>query len=160
MKVIIICASRHQGNTAKVARAIAGVLNAELVTVNKAHGTAIDEYDLIGLGSGIYWGRHDKELLALVRAWPAQENKKAFIFSTSGRSEGGIFNWYNRRLRTALKDKGFTIIGDFSCRGYNAVGPLKLLGGFNKGRPNEADLAAATQFARGLLVPKENGYYL
>jgi flavodoxin len=154
MKAIIIYASRHQGNTAKVARTIAGVLNAELVTVDKALGTAIDEYDLIGLGSGIYWGRHDRELLALVRAWPAQGNKKAFIFSTSGRAEGRVFNRYNRRLRNALTEKGFTIIGDFSCRGYDAMGPLKLIGGFNKGRPNEADLAAAAQFAHGLRAPE------
>ena len=155
MKAIIIYASRHQGNTAKVARTIAEVLNAELVTVDQAHGTALNEYDLIGLGSGIYWGRHDKRLLALVRAWPAHGNKKAFIFSTSGRAEGGIFNRYSRRLRTALTEKGFKIIGDFSCRGYDAAGPLKLLGGFNKGRPNESDLAAAARFARGLLVRKE-----
>ncbi len=154
MQTIIIYASRHQGNTAKVALTIAGVLTAELITVDQAHGTAIEEYDLIGLGSGIYWGRHDRELLALVRAWPARSNRKAFTFSTSGRAEGRIFNRYNRRLRNALTEKGFTIIGDFSCRGYNAVGPLKLLGGFNRGRPNEADLAAATRFAHGLRVPE------
>ncbi|HDS45895.1 MAG TPA: flavodoxin [Methanomicrobia archaeon] len=155
MKAIIIYASRHQGNTAKVARAIAGALNAELVTVDKAQGIAIHEYDLIGLGSGIYWGRHDRMLLALVRAWPAHDNRKAFIFSTSGRAEGGIFNRYTRHLRRAVTEKGFKIAGDFSCRGSDAVGPLKLLGGINRGRPNEADLAAAAQFARGLWVPKE-----
>ncbi|MBN1455016.1 MAG: flavodoxin family protein [Methanomicrobia archaeon] len=154
MKAVIIYASRHQGNTAKVARAIAEVLNAELLTVDTAHGTVIDEYDLIGLGSGIYWGRHDEELLALVRAWPAHSNRKAFIFSTSGLAEGRIFNRYNRRLRNALTEKGFMIIGEFSCRGYETVWPFKLLGGLNKGRPNESDLAAATQFARGLRVPK------
>jgi flavodoxin len=160
MKTIIIYASRHQGNTAKVARAIAGVLNAELITVDQAHGTAIDEYDLIGLGSGIYWGKHDKELLTLVRAWPARSNRKAFTFSTSWRAEGRIFNRYNRRLRNALTEKGFTIIGDFSCRGYNAVGPLKLLGGFNRGRPNDSDLAAAARFAHRLLEQKEGEDYL
>ena len=155
MKSIIIVASRHQGNTAKVAQVIAEVLNAELVTVDKAHSAAIDKYDLIGLGSGVYWGRHDRELLALVHAWPPQGNKRAFIFSTSGRGEGMIFNRYNRRLRNALTEKGFTIIGDFSCRGYDTVGPLKLFGGFNKGRPNEADLAAAARFAHGLMVLKK-----
>ena len=155
MKAIIIFASRHQENTAKVARVIAKVLNAELVTVDKAQGIAIGEYDLIGLGSGIYWGRHDRELLTLVRSWPAQGNKKAFIFSTSGRAEGGIFNRYNRRLRHAVTERGFTIIGEFSCRGYETIWPFKLLGGLNKGRPNEADLAAAARFAHRLLVPKE-----
>ncbi|MGC9444647.1 MAG: flavodoxin family protein [Candidatus Methanospirareceae archaeon] len=155
MKAIIIYASRHQGNTAKVARAIAGVLNAELVTVDQAYGTALNEYDLVGLGSGIYWGKHDKELLTLVRAWPVHGNRKAFIFSTSGRAEGRIFNRYNRRLRNALTEKGFTIIGEFSCRGYETIWPFKLLGGLNKGRPNEADLAAATRFAHRLLVLRE-----
>lgn len=40
-----------------IARAIAGVLNAELVKP-WAVGDELLEYDVIGFGSGIYWWRH------------------------------------------------------------------------------------------------------
>jgi hypothetical protein len=49
-----------------------------------------------------------------------------------------------------LIGKGFTIIGEFSCKGFNTFGPLKLVGGINKGRPNESDLNKAENFARCL----------
>jgi hypothetical protein len=41
-------------------------------------------------------------------------------------------------------------VGDFSCNGWDTWGPLKLVGGTNKGRPNEQDLQEARVFARGL----------
>jgi len=47
-------------------------------------------------------------------------------------------------------NRGFSIVGDFSCKGWTTWGPLKLFGGTNKGRPNEEDLEEARVFARGL----------
>jgi flavodoxin len=47
-------------------------------------------------------------------------------------------------------NRGFSITGEFSCKGWDTVGPLKLFGGINKGRPNEDDLEEARVFARGL----------
>src|SRR5665647_1674321 len=49
-----------------------------------------------------------------------------------------------------LMNRGFSIVGDFSCKGWTTWGPLKLFGGTNKGRPNEEDLEEARVFARGL----------
>ena len=105
------------------------------------------DYDLIGFGSGIYWGRHDKKLLALVSGLPQVNDKTAFIFSTSGLRAGRIFN---RQLRRGLLERGFHLIGDFSCRGFDTAWPLRLIGGVNKGRPNEKDLKEAAEFARNL----------
>ena len=105
------------------------------------------DYDLIGFGSGIYWGKHDRKLLDLVRGLPRVSGKKAFIFSTSGIKAGRIFD---RRLRRNVVERGFDIIGAFSCKGFDSVWPLKLFGGMNKGRPNADDLAAAVRFAREL----------
>jgi flavodoxin len=154
VKALIIYTSKHRGNTETIARAMATALQAELVKLPEPELPPLTDYDLIGFGSGIYWGKHAQEILTLVRRLPPQQGKQAFIFATSGLAEGRIFNRYNRRLRRILSEKGFTLIGDFSCRGHDAVGPLKLLGGFNRDRPNESDTAAATTFARALMTER------
>lgn len=129
---------------------MASALNAQLVNLKEADTPALADYDLIGFGSGIYWGKHDRRILDLVDNLPLQNNKKAFVFSTSGLNEGRVLNNFNKRLKRKLREKGFTIIGDFSCRGFDTLGPLILIGGIHKGRPNENDLEAAADFAKGL----------
>jgi flavodoxin len=124
--------------------------NAELVNLNKVDTPALADYDLIGFGSGIYWGHHDKRLLDLVGTLPLVNNKKAFIFSTSGIRENRVLNDFNRRLKRKLLEKEFITIGDFSCRGFDTVGPLILIGRIHKGRSNENDLEGAADFAKGL----------
>jgi flavodoxin len=50
-------------------------------------------------------------------------------------------------LRTKLVEKGFNIIDEFSCKGFNTNSFLKIFGGMNKGRPNIDDLKKAESFA-------------
>jgi flavodoxin len=151
MKTVVIYQSRHQGNTEKIATEMARVLNAELRKPDAVDIHTIAENDLIGFGSGIYWGKHDKRLFNLIDRLPLQKGKKAFIFATSGREEGRVLNKFNKRITRKLLAKGFTLVGEFSCRGFDTVGPLKLIGGIHKGRPNKADLEAAARFAKDLL---------
>jgi flavodoxin len=148
MRTLVIYTSIHHGNTKKIAERIAGVLNAKLLKTDEVSDLKIlREYDLIGFGSGIYGFRHHKSLLELVDRLPNQKNKKTFIFSTSGSWAGTKFH---KALSKRLLDKGFDIIGEFSCKGYDTFGPLRFIGGMNKGRPNEKDLVDAEEFARGL----------
>ena len=102
-------------------------------------------YDLIGFGSGIYFGKHHKTLLQFVETLPPVAQKRVFVFSTSG--DGKM---HHAALREQLVNKGFVIVDEFCCRGWDTVGPLKLFGGINKGRPDENDLAGARAFAQGL----------
>jgi len=53
-------------------------------------------------------------------------------------------------LKEQLAGRGFSIVDEFSCKAWDSWGPLKLIGGINKGRPDEQDLAAAREFARRL----------
>ena len=39
------------------------------------------------------------------------------------------------------------MIGSFSCRGFDTVGPFGFIGGINRGRPNDYDLDRAAAFA-------------
>ena len=102
-------------------------------------------YDLIGFGSGIYFGKHHKTLLQFVEMLPPVTQKKAFVFSTCG--DGKM---HHAALKEKLANRGFAIVDEFCCKGWDTVGPLKLFGGINKGRPDENDLAAARAFAQGL----------
>lgn len=150
MKTLIICISVHHGNTEKIAEAMAEVLDAEVVKPNEVDVNKIQGYDLVGFGSGIYFGRHHKTLLEYVDKLPHLA-KKAFVFSTSG-MRNGILQWtcrgdFNRAIKKRLLGRGFDIIGEFSVRGFDTFGPFKLVGGINKRRPDERDLEKARYFA-------------
>jgi flavodoxin len=151
MNTLIICISIHHGNTEKIAKAMAEVLNAEIIKPNEVDTNELSKYDLIGFGSGIYFGKHHKSLLNLADKLPIMKNKKAFIFSTSGMKQGGLFNRFDRALKEKLIERGFNIIGNFSCLGFDTSGPFKFIGGIAKGRPNEKDLEKARNFACELL---------
>lgn len=146
MKTLIVYHSFHHGNTAKIAKVLADELNAKMVKTEDKETNNWDEYELIGFGSGIYNGKHHKSILHAVEKLPAVKGKKAFVFSTSG-----VLRNYNKPLKEMLTTKGFQIVGDFVCKALDTYGPLKLIGGLNKGRPNEEDYQKAREFAQGLL---------
>lgn len=131
---------------------MAGTLEAEL---RKPHELTdlniLQNYDLIGFGSGIYFGKFHASLLKLVEKLPPVNKKKAFIFHTSGFKGGGFYlNRYSRNLKRKLSNKGFEVIAEFSCRGWDTFGPFKIIGGLAKGRPSEKDLEQAKLFAEKL----------
>ena len=150
MKALIIYISVHHGNTEKVAKVMANILDATLLQVKQADANMLEQYDLIGFGSGIYFGKHHESLLDFVDKLPVLTNKKAFIFSTSGLKKIPFVHDFDKPLRKKLQRKGFDIIGEFSCRGLDTYRATKLVGGVNKGRPNADDLRQAEDFASGL----------
>lgn len=150
MKTLIIYLSIHHGNTEKVAKVMAKAIGADLVPVNQAAVAMVEQYDLIGFGSGIYFGKHHKSLLNFVDRLPPTRNKKAFVFSTSGQKRMPLIHDFSKPLREKLQQKSFEILGEFSCRGYDTFGALRLIGGINKGRPNTNDLKRAEDFGKAL----------
>lgn len=150
MKVLIIYKSVHHGNTKKVAEVMARGLKAKLVEVDQVNQVNLGDYELVGFGSGIYGWRHHQDLLEFINKLPKQNQKKCFIFSTSG-FPGKL---QHKRLRNILINKGFRIIGEFNCPGWDTFGPLKIFGGMYPTRPNENDLQKASSFVKNLLSAK------
>jgi flavodoxin len=146
MKTLIIYTSVHHQNTEKVAKVMIEDLDADYIHTVHAKPETPEAYDLIGFGSGIYFMKHHKTLLQYVESLPTITQKRAFVFSTSG--VGKIK--HHAALKEKLVNHGFTIVDEFCCKGWDTFGPLKLIGGINKGRPDEKDLAAARAFAQGL----------
>lgn len=145
MKVLIVCHSVHHGNTQKIAEVMAKELGAKIIKPREVQPEDLMKYDLVGFGSGIYMWRHHKRLLELVDRLPQTVNKKAFVFSTSGagRKDMGLGH---RRLKEKLVNRGFRIVGEFNCLGWDTFGPFRLIGGFNRGHPNQRDLQEARRF--------------
>jgi flavodoxin len=154
MRSLIVLFSYHHKNTEKVANVFAQVLDAQIKTPQQTRPEELQEYDLIGFGSGIYSEMHDQSLLGLADKLPHVTKKKAFIFSTNGAP--GIAATPEQlaknhlRLREKLQSKGYVIVDDFSCAGFNTNSFLKYFGGLNKGRPNAEDLKRAEDFAQNL----------
>ncbi|MEM2930904.1 MAG: flavodoxin family protein [Thermoproteota archaeon] len=151
MKTLIVYVSIHHGNTEKVAKTIASVLGADLARPAEADAETISKYDLIGFGSGIYFGRHHESLFSLVERLPIQNGKRVFIFSTSGLRKIMLIHDFDKPLRNMLLAKGFIIVGGFNCRGWDTY-PLwvRPFGGINKGKPGERELEEAKRFAISL----------
>lgn len=147
MKVLIVYESVHHGNTEKIANAIAETLNAVTAKTKDINLNMLRDYDLIGFGSGIFYGKMHKNILDLVDKLHELPNKKAFVFSTSGM---GRLN-YNNTVKEKLEAEGFNVAGSFSCRGFDTFGPFKLVGGIAKGRPNDKDIKKAKDFAGNLM---------
>ncbi|MFA5086071.1 MAG: NUDIX domain-containing protein [Candidatus Paceibacterota bacterium] len=148
MKTLIIYTSKHNGNTKKITETIGAELGAETVNVSDLNDFDADRYDLVGLGSGIYGGKHDASIIDLVGKLKNAKNKRFFIFSTSGFKESEK-NDFNKPLKESIESAGGKIVSSFSCPGFGSLGPLKFLG-INKGRPNGEDVEKAKEFARSL----------
>ena len=157
-KSLLVLFSYHHKNTEKIAVVFAEVLGAEIRSPRQMDPGELENCDLVGFGSGIYSDRHHRSLLDLVEKLPRVENKKAFIFSTSGAPAfaldgGGLDDYVEKAhaaLREKLQSKGYTVVGEFMCPGHNTNSFLKTFGGLNKGRPNVQDLKRAQEFAEKL----------
>lgn len=149
MRAAIVYKSIHHGNTRRIAETIAVALRAELYTVDEAASLDASQFDLVGLGSGIYFYRHHRDLRRLVANWP-KVPAKSFIFSTAGTAS--LAAWFHGSLRRLVRRRGSEVVGEFSCPGFDTFGPLWLIGGIHRGRPNKQDLARAAEFAKGLMA--------
>jgi ferredoxin len=143
-KCIIICESIYNDNTLKLARAMAQTLGCYCITVNEALLLNLDDYETIGLGSGIYFGKHHPKLFEVVEKLNSTK-QDVFIVSSRGNP---FLGKYHQPLKDALNEKNKNVIGEFSVRGYDETSPWVIIGGGHKGKPDEKDLKKAVRFAQ------------
>ncbi len=131
MKIEVRYYSRG-GATKKLAEAIARAVGVEAVGVDAPLG---QRADVVFLGASVYGGRPADEVLAFVRR-NARDIGKIVVFGSActSRSTHAV-------VRAAAADCGVdTADMYFQCKGQFLF--------LNKNRPNEADCAAAAEFAR------------
>ena len=141
MKIAACYYSRHHGNTRKVLEAMAEAVPMDLYDVTARAAVRLEEYDLVGLASGVYGFETEKAAADFARQYlPA--GKPVFLVCTYGGAKGAG----TKRLAEAAREKNCPVLGEFSCRGLVTCGPFGLVGGVGKDRPNAADLQAAKAF--------------
>jgi len=151
---IIFMYSFHNMNTQKIGKAIATKINASIIDINNnSEPIELCTYDLVGFGAGIGGGKHYSQMLKYAEKLPNIQNKKAFIFSTSGRYNKKKMLNDHKALRNILQGKGFMIIEEFGCKGFSYYNfkLFKKRFEMNKGRPNDEDIKNAEMFAEKLL---------
>jgi flavodoxin len=150
MKSILVLYSYPHMNTEKIAKVFAKVLDAQIKTPQQINPEEIQDYNLIGFGSGIYSAKHHESLLGLADSLPHVTGMKAFLFSTAGLTGKSKASKDHATLREKLESKGYKIVDEFQCKGFNTNSFLRLFGGMNKGRPNAKDLKNAKEFVQNI----------
>ena len=145
------------GNTRKVAKAMAEVFNSEghsaqTISYRKANHADFIEAELIGVGAPCFESQAPSVVREYLWSLPILDQKKAFVFSTSGGGPGKVL--YD--LAKPLMKKGAEVVGGFLCRGALFY-PVPCLVGRFPDRPNEQDLSKAKEFARNLLDHLSSG---
>lgn len=141
MKTLIIYKSYHKMNTEKIAKTMAQAMNADLAKLEDVKPEDLENYDLIGFGSGIYAKKFHAKIYKLIEKMPFKK-RNVFIFYTTVSGE-----FEEKQIREKLSEKGCNVVGKFSC--FGEFSPLGLNFG-KKGHPNEADMESARMFAKGI----------
>ena len=132
-KINLVYLSRG-GNTARLAERIAGALSVKAIDITHRH--AMEETDLLFIGTGVYGGKPDDHLMKYLDNLPAGAIRGAAVFCTS--ASGGD---KTELLVNLLRHKGIAVFPErYLCRG-------KFL--FLAGKhPDEEDLRKGEEWAQ------------
>lgn len=140
MKTAILYESWHHGNTKKLCDAIRKEYNVVLLNA-KEDDIALEEYDLIGIASGIAFSKFYKEIEQVTKE-KMPKRKNVFLMYTCGKPWSG----YEKSIKRTLALKECNILGTYCCKGYDTYGPFKLIGGINKENPTADEIQGAVRF--------------
>jgi flavodoxin len=152
MKSLIIYYSVYKNHTAKIAEVFAKIINADLINLKNTKNIMVDNYDLIGFGSGVYHESLAAQLFSCVEKLNLKD-KDVFVFSTSGVG----LRYYNKKLIKLINTKGAKCQGSFACKGSFISRDLsenkifEFMSKFAKGHPNDKDLSKAEEFMRKVI---------
>ena len=146
MRTIILYESLHHGNTRKLVDAIAEQFPVELHDARSFTGD-LSDYDAVGFASGIAFGKIYNEILDIaIDKMPFE--KDVFFICTAGSPDRD----YAKEIRTLAEQRQNRVHGAYCCRGFDTFGPLKLIGGINKGCPTEDDIRGAVDYYQLVLM--------
>lgn len=141
MKTAVVYFSKHHFNTKKLLDFLSADNDITLIDAATVKNANLDEYDLIGFASGIYYSKFHKSVLQFAEN-NLPESKKIFLIYTYAAKKDG----YTKAIKNVAAKKSAEILGEFGCLGFNTYGPFKLIGGIAKGHPDNDDLKNARSF--------------
>ncbi len=152
MKSLIVYCSDYKNNTEKIARKFAEKTDCELINIRDVSNINIENYDLIGFGSGVYRESLSPKVFRMVDKL-SLKGKNVFVFSTSGVG----MKFYNNSLVKLLVSKGAINKGSFACKGsfiareFTNKKLFDIMGRLSQGHPNDRDFKEAERFIEGVL---------
>ena len=124
------------GNTKRLAEAIAKELGVEALPISSP---VEEKVDILFLGNSYYAFTIDPEVRAFVRSLDSKKVGKIVNFGSAA-----MLNSTYRKVKAEADGVGIPMMEkEFHCKGE--------FKGLHKGRPNEADLKAAAEFARSIM---------
>ena len=165
----MVCYFSNTGNTEKIAKSIVEGLegeDVELLKIEDGDPSTLKNYDLVVLGSGIYGGKLNKNVIDFMKN--VSEYPPKFAFFNTHQSATSYQKAF-RRIRAKLEENESKVIGEFDCIGENLGIPKEtVLGMLEKlppeekkrqeailaktvGHPDAQDLESAKVFGKSLI---------
>jgi flavodoxin len=144
MKTVIIYASKS-GNTGKIAASMAAQLNCEAIRITaetRAATLDLNKYDLIFVGTGLYAGTPNMDIVKFLSSLNLMNPKVFALFITWGgapKSDKLALG----KLQTLLESKGQTVLGEH----FAAYGGWKGIL-MKRGHPKPDEIQAAAAWAK------------
>ncbi len=124
------------GNTKRLAEAIANVLGVEALPIS---APVSEKVDLLFLGNSYYAFNIDREVRDFVHSLDKNKVGKIVNFGSAA-----MLNSTFKKVKAEADKVGIEMFDkEFHCKGEFKA--------FHKGRPNDADLKAAADFARSIM---------
>ncbi|MCR5032506.1 MAG: flavodoxin [Lachnospiraceae bacterium] len=145
-KTAIVYYSAHHGNTKRLLDAIKKEdLSIKLIDVTKTPIFDLSEYKRLGVASGIYYSGFSQEIYQFMENnLPA--GKQVFALYTAGILRKG----YTRDVQIIAEHKKCVYLGEYGCRGYDTMGPIKFIGGINLHHPTQEEILKAVIWYRSI----------
>jgi flavodoxin len=144
MKPIVLYSTKSS-NTQKIAQEIASELACEALRIGQASQIPIvdlNDFDLIFVGTGIYWGNPNSDLERFLEKTDLKNHKQFAFFLTWG-GAGKTNHSALTKLSSILEAKGHQVMGEkFQCYGGRRFTVLK------RGHPDDKDTQDAKLWAR------------
>ena len=147
MPTAIVYYSQHHENTKKLIDAIkAKDPDIRLVDITKTRVEDLSKYDRIGIASGVYFGKFNKDLIEYIKKDLPHAISVFALYTYGNKSDK-----YTKELKAIAEEKGCKYLGEYGCFGFDTFGPFKLMGGIQKNHPTEDEIAGAVHFYETLL---------
>jgi flavodoxin len=150
MKTIIIYASKS-GNTGKLAASMANQLNCQTVKVTAQTSPAtldLEGYDLIFVGSGLYAGTPNEDIVKYLSSLNLKSQKQFALFITWGGAPGSD-KLALGKLRALLESKGQNVL-DAHYASYGGWRGILM----KRGHPKPEEIQAAAEWAKKITENK------
>ncbi len=142
MKTIIIYYSVHHGNIKKLTEGLSKHFNYDVIPIGNVSNIDLNDYTKVIIASGVYALSMPKELIGYIK-----ENKEELKQKRIGLilTSGIMSERFMKSAESVFEQAGIKVNAKFHCKGYDTFGPLSLIKGINKGRPNEEDIKKAIE---------------